>query len=194
MVPSSAVKVESASPASVNYDKNKHSTYLPSPSPSTYLPTSSSQSFSSELPTFISPTSSVPTTQKVDYITENSLNKITSSLLLHNENLSPPFTHSDITHGEADAVVLDAELPTADQFYGPTAAPSSDYGVASTLATHAVKVTYPKPAFKPKPTTVSGQQPPTTDKYVLVHTISNDKLPRRRRHLRTTLSRLNRSS
>lgn len=172
MVPTSAVNIESASPASVNYDKNKHSTYLPSPSPTPYLPpSSSSQPFSSELPTFISPTKSAVTTQKVDYITENSLNKLSSSLLLHNENLRPPFTHSSITHGEADAVILDVELPTADQFYGQSAEPTSNYGFSSTpLPT---KVTFAKPAFKPKPTTVLAE--PTTNKYVLVHTISNDR-------------------
>lgn len=173
MVPSNSVKVQSATPASVNYDKNKHSTYLPSPSP--YLPSSSSQPFSPELPSFIMPTSSAPasppTTQKVDYLTENSLTKITNNLL-NNDNLSPPFTHSAITHGEVDAVVLDDDLPTADQFYGASSV--ADYGQSSQTPKPS-KVTYIKPAFKPKPT--KGSSEPTTDKYVLVHTISNDKPP-----------------
>lgn len=176
MVSGSAVKVDTATPSSVNYDKNQHSTYLPSPSPSPYLPSSSSQPFSPELPSFITPTSHAPTppptTQKVNYITENSLTKITNTLL-NNANLSPPFTHSAITHGEVDAVVLDDDLPTHDQFYGQTSSAGVSYGQQQSPKPTPSKVTYIKPAFKPKPTTSASE--PTTDKYVLVHTISNDK-------------------
>lgn len=177
MVPQTAVKVESATPTSASYNKNKHSTYAPSPSPA-YLPVStSSQPYSPELPSFIGASSAAPspTAQKVDeFITEDSFNEITNTLLnnLNNGNLSPPFTHSDITHGEVDAVVLDEELPTSDQFYGQSS-PVPDYGRLPAEETPS-KVTYIKPAFRPKPTTTLASEP-TTDKYVLVHTISNDR-------------------
>lgn len=198
MVPSTAVKVDSATPSSANYDQNIHSTYLPSPSPSPYLPSSPSQSFSPELPSFIgssvapSSPSPTPTTQTVNDITENSLNKITNTLL-SNDNFasSPPFTHSDITHGEADAVILDDDLPM-DHFYDQSVAGSSgygqaevlsaeennnnDYGLSSSAPAKPSKVTYIKPAFKPKPTKTAAVEP-TTSKYVLVHTISNEKPP-----------------
>ncbi|XP_055679999.1 serine protease filzig [Lutzomyia longipalpis] len=164
-----------SSPSSVH----KASTYMPMTSSSTpppqastkigdiYLPMDSSPShYSSEIPTRLSSpfSSTEPTTQ--EYLSASQMNYVTNSLL--DNNFNTHFTHSDITHPGADADLLGDD----DAGYArPSDFTSAGTFISSPTPKPSTKNTPPKPEFKPKPKPTTA----SPNKYVLVHTISNDK-------------------
>ncbi|KAG5680323.1 hypothetical protein PVAND_009835 [Polypedilum vanderplanki] len=134
-----------------------------------------SQSYVTELPNFIqsSPSSS--------YFTSSSSDEESSSNNYNNliQFSKTPYDHSDIKHSPADSDIyshddddnsvinpypnLMTEKRTTDAITSSTAAPTK----------------FPsKPLFKPKPTQTSAATiSSATEKYVLVHTITNEKQP-----------------
>uniref|UniRef100_A0A1B0CPX6 Putative mucin-17 n=1 Tax=Lutzomyia longipalpis TaxID=7200 RepID=A0A1B0CPX6_LUTLO len=94
------------------------------------------------------------------------MNYVTNSLL--DNNFNTHFTHSDITHPGADADLLGDD----DAGYArPSDFTSAGTFISSPTPKPSTKNTPPKPEFKPKPKPTTA----SPNKYVLVHTISNDK-------------------
>lgn len=162
-----------------------------------YLPPAigASQTFSSELPTLLSNYGtysddiSASTETNTDF-TASGISHIANTLLnQHNDQSNVEFSHSDISHPGAESVLIESNEPELGSYGGfstPSfASTSSGSGSSSSSTTEKrtedetttpriVKITYSKPQFKPKP---KPTQPSLNDgdKYVLVHTISNDK-------------------
>ncbi|KAL7036248.1 hypothetical protein ACKWTF_008762 [Chironomus riparius] len=134
-----------------------------------YYPTKSTsqQSFVTELPTFIQSSSTY-------FTSDDELND-------HNDLVSfskVPYDHSGISHTSAEADVYSTEDGDDNNIINPYPIPtSSNHLITETrtteTSTQPPKTTskFSKPIFKPKPTQSSS----TTEKYVLVHTITNDK-------------------
>lgn len=151
-------------------ESSSSSSYFPSSTESQspigemYLPPS--QNFSEELPVMISTTygsifNDISTENDNDF-TAAGISQISNTLL--NEQSSPNFNHSDITHPDADSTLVEDEEQQEINNYGQQSI------VISSTTQQSAKVTYPKPQFKPKPTISSAQNDKET--YVLVHTIS----------------------
>lgn len=100
---------------------------------------------------------------------------IVSDAILNSQ--STDFTHSGITHPGVDAVIIGEDntayggssisIPSSTERLTSTSTETDMYP-SSTEQVH--KVTYAKPAFRPKPT----KKPSNGDKYVLVQTINHD--------------------
>lgn len=163
-----------SSPSSPSSSSSDESSYFPSSTQSIsavthgemYLPPS--PHFSEELPVMISTTygsivNDVSTESDNDF-TAAGISQISNTLL--NEQQSPNFNRSDITHPDADSILIEDQEQEINN-YGQQSFSQTPI-VSSTTQT--VKVTYAKPQFKPKPTISSAQSSKET--YVLVHTIS----------------------
>lgn len=164
-----------SSPSSIH----KVSTYLPHTTSTTpppqastkigdfYLPMGSSPShYSSEIPTRLSSPFSSTESSAQDYFTASQMNHVTNSLL--DNSYGTHFTHSDITHPGADADLID---DGTSGYARPSDFTSVGNFIHSTTIKPSSKNPPPKPEFKPKPKPTTANP----NKYVLVHTISNDK-------------------
>lgn len=115
---------------------------------------SHSQGYSTELPTRIYSSTATTSSEEANDLP----NSIQFSQL--------PYDHSDIAYSPSDAeIFMDDNNNLISQY--PSSTPETL--VSETRTTEKYKFT--KPIFKLKPT----QYPSSTEKYVLVHTISNDK-------------------
>lgn len=137
------------------YGEKVSSSYYPTEATKKTTQHEASQSYSTEIPTRIYSSSTSTSSE------ENDLpNSIQFSQL--------PYDHSDISYSPSDAEILmenDNNLIT--QY--PMSTPETLFTESRTEVNEKQKFT--KPIFKLKPT----QYPTSTEKYVLVHTISNDK-------------------
>lgn len=152
-----AVVISSPSPSSyADRISSYHPTYSSKPTKFHY---STSQTFATELPNYIlsSPAYS-------DESDEGNGNYIQFSKV--------PYDHSGISHNPTDADVLDEENNIMSGYHPMPTTPSHALATETrTDATNADKNKFSKPIFKPKPTQHAII---STEKYVLVHTISND--------------------
>jgi hypothetical protein len=147
-----AVFVSSPSPSSyADRISSYHPTYSSHPTNYHY---STSQTFATELPNFI---------QSSPAYSEESENFIHFS--------KDPYDHSDIAHLPADAEVLDEENSIVSSSGGYPTTLSHSFYTETRTEPSAEKNKFSKPIFKPKPTqhTIIS-----TEKYVLVHTVTND--------------------
>lgn len=117
-----------------------------------------SQSFSTELPTRIYPSSTLSSSSEES-------NEISNGIQFS----KVPYDHSDIAYSPSDAEILMEEGSNNLVSQYPMSTAESLYSEIRTEATDKNK--FSKPIFKLKPTSY----PVSTEKYVLVHTISNDK-------------------
>lgn len=119
--------------------------------------TSHSESFSSELPTRIYSSTMSSMHSEEAYDTPNSV-----------QLSKDPYDHSDITYSPSESEISMENSNSLISQY-PFSTPETFYTETRTEATEKNK--FSKPIFKLKPT----HHPTSTEKYVLVHTISNDK-------------------
>lgn len=168
----------------VSYFPVKSTTTGPITQHEMYLPpkVGASQTFSSELPTLLNNYGSYsdndikfstphPTTD----FTSAGISHITQTLLNDRTQI---YGQNHLTNTNSVSIEQNGEEISN---YGPTS-PSSAHLPTSeksndeeTTTPRIVKITYSKPQFKPKPTNIPVKD--TTNKYVLVHTISNEKEP-----------------
>uniref|UniRef100_A0A182Y0J2 Uncharacterized protein n=1 Tax=Anopheles stephensi TaxID=30069 RepID=A0A182Y0J2_ANOST len=121
--------------------------------------------------------SSISTETSTD-ITATGVQQIANQIFQENSQF---FDHSDITHPAAETDLLN-EHGVVDQSYANpndfSGVPQASQAVPQQSAptVKPVKVTYPKPQFKPrpKPTQPSSNEAAGSSQYVLVQTISND--------------------
>ena len=134
-----------------------------------YYPTKSTsqQSFVTELPTFIQSSST--------YFTPDDESNDHNDLIQFSK---VPYDHSGIAHTSAEADVYSMEDGDDNNIINPYPIPSSSNHLLTETRTTETSTQPPqttskfsKPVFKPKPTQSSS----TTEKYVLVHTITNNK-------------------
>jgi hypothetical protein len=118
-----------------------------------------SSSYSTELPTRIYSTTASATSVEDSPDYSNSV-----------QFSQQPYDHSDIAYSPSDAVVLDEEDDEANAIGGSYSTPETLFTEKRTEAP--AKNKFSKPIFKLKPT---QHVVPSTEKYVLVHTISNEK-------------------
>lgn len=117
---------------------------------------SHSQSFSTEIPSRIHPTITSTSSEEA--------NDLPNSIQFSKY----PYDHSDISYSPSDAeTLMENDNNLISQY--PMSTPETFFTETRTEASEKQK--YTKPIFKLKPT----QYPSSTEKYVLVHTISNDK-------------------
>lgn len=119
--------------------------------------TSHSESFSSELPTRIYSSTMPSTHSEEEYDAPDSV-----------QFSKDPYDHSDIAYSPSESEITMDNSNSLISHY-PSSTPDTFYTETRTEAT--TKNKFSKPIFKLKPT----QYPTSTEKYVLVHTISNDK-------------------
>ncbi len=163
-VENDSVSISSPSPEYSSSSSSSTSGYYPStmaPLASAqdyYLPPSSSagsspqEAFSQELPTLI-PTG--------PYGSSDAFNQISQSMF---NSQSSDFTYSGITHPGVDSIIVE------EGTYGePVSVSTERLSTTSPSSSTQQKVSYAKPAFKPKPT--KGNQ----NKFVLVQTIDHNK-------------------
>lgn len=150
-----AVVISSPSPSSYADRISYHPTYSSKPTKFHY---STSQTFATELPNYI--LSSPAYSEESE---EGNGNYIQFSKV--------PYDHSGISHNPIDADVLDDENNIVSGGYMQTTPSHSLATETRTDATNTEKNKFSKPIFKPKPTQHAII---STEKYVLVHTISND--------------------
>ncbi|XP_058447875.1 serine protease filzig isoform X2 [Malaya genurostris] len=95
------------------------------------------------------------------------------------------FDHSDITHPEAETILIN-ENGTVDLSYAnPNDFTVDDIATEAQTTVKPVKVTHPKPQFKPRPKPTQGMEP---NKYILVHTISTDSKDNENQTTKPTVS------
>lgn len=148
--------------------------YLP-PSP-TGLVAQPHQELPTRIPTGPYDPSSVGASGSEDGFTPEHHFGVVSDAILNSQ--SSDFTHSGITHPGVDAVIIGEDntayggssisIPSSTERLSTSTSTQQDMLPSSTEQVH--KVTYPKPAFRPKPT----KKPSNGDKYVLVQTINHD--------------------
>lgn len=136
-------------------------------SPSYYTPikTTSQSSYVTELPNYIQSSST--------YFTSDEDSHDHNNLIQFSKD---PYQHSGISHSPADSDVFSTEDNDDSNVINPYPIPSSSNLMTETRTTDTstqppqqTTSKFSKPIFKPKPTSA------TTEKYVLVHTITNDK-------------------
>lgn len=138
------------------YSNDLSSSYYPTEAPTQHV-SSHSQSYSSELPTRIYPTTSSTSSEEANDLSDSiQFSKV-------------PYDHSDIAYSPSDAEILMDDRNNLISQY-PMSTPETLFTETRTEAT-TMKNKFTKPIFKLKPT----QYPASTEKYVLVHTISNEK-------------------
>ena len=148
------------------YSDNGASLYNNPTEPSTKITqygASHEQGYSTELPTRIygSSFAASSTSEEDDDLTESI------------QFSEVPYDHSDISYSPSDAEILmeDGSINNNRINQYPMSTPETTYAV-TTHAEGNDKNKFSKPIFKLKPTT---SYPSSTEKYVLVHTISNNK-------------------
>ena len=139
------------------YGEKISSAYYPTEATKKTSQSVASQSYSTELPTRIYSTMMSTSSEEANDLS----NSIQFSQL--------PYDHSDISYSPSDAEVLMENDDNLMSQYPPISTPETLFTETRTEASEKQKFT--KPIFKLKPT----QHPTSTEKYVLVHTISNDK-------------------
>jgi hypothetical protein len=128
-----------------------------------------SQSYVTELPNFIqsSPASYFTSAASSDEDGNGNGNLIQFS--------KTPYDHSDIAHSPAEADVYSIEDDNSVINPYPIPSTASSHSMMTETRTEASTSTkFSKPLFKPKPTQSAST---ATEKYVLVHTITNEKQP-----------------
>lgn len=152
-----AVMVSSPSPSSyADRISSYHPTYSPHP---TRFHRPASQTFATGLPNYIQ--SSPGYSDESDEGTGNFI-----------QFSKVPYDHSDISHAPAEADVLEGDNNFMSSGYPMPTTPSHALATETrTEAPNGDKNKFSKPIFKPKPT---QQAVISTEKYVLVHTITND--------------------
>lgn len=156
-VENDSVSVSSPSPeySSSSSTSGYYSTTMSPPTSAQdyYMPpstgTSPQEAFSQELPTLI-PTG--------PYGSSDAFNQISQSMF---NSQSADFTYSGITHPDVDSIIVE------EGTYAEPVSVSTER--LSTTSSSPQKVTYAKPAFKPKPTKSNP------NKFVLVQTIDHNK-------------------
>lgn len=133
------------------------SSYYHTEAPPTKSSHSTSQNYVTELPNFIQ---SSPSYLNSDEESHDNSNFIQFSKV--------PYDHSDISHVPADSDVISAEEEHGISSYLMQTQPETKTTEAATSQK------FSKPIFKQKPTQSSSF---STEKYVLVHTITNNKQP-----------------
>lgn len=133
------------------YGEKITSSYYPTEATKKTSPASHSQSYSTELPTRIDSTMTSTSSEES--------NDLPNSIQFSQH----PYDHSDISYSPSDAEMLMENDDNLISQY-PMSTPETRTEVSE-------KQKFTKPIFKLKPT----QYPTSTEKYVLVHTISNDK-------------------
>lgn len=155
-VSNDAVAISSPSPSSyADRISSYHPTYPQKPTKFHY---STSQTFATELPNYIQSSPSFS-----DDSEEGNGNYIQFSKI--------PYDHSDISHASVESDVLDEENSLVSNGYPSPTTPSHLLATETRTEANVDKNKFSKPIFKPKPT---QQAIISTEKYVLVHTISND--------------------
>lgn len=174
----SAVSVFSPSTSNVKNEAVEIATTHPDPPPvsssASFVEVDSNNNvYSTEIPSSLNafndhpPDTKQPETETSTDITASGVQMIANQIYQENQL----FDHSDITHPEAETDLIN-ENGAVDQSY----ANPSDFDTAEEVTEQQpteppVKINFPKPLFKPKP---KPTQPPETNNYVLVHTISSD--------------------
>lgn len=175
-VPSDAVVVYS--PSSGHYDVNKGSTYYPVSSTTEYLkgdpylPPSPSQSYSQEIPSLLNTYDSsyvnaaTATEANADYTSASGAGYLSNTILQDEDK----FDHSDISHPGADAILLSENGTEIHDYAEPSNFTPPEIHIDKESKTEKpIRVTYPKPQFKPKPTQANDP-----NSYILVHTIQSE--------------------
>lgn len=140
------------------YGEKISSAYYPTEATKTANQHDASQKYSTEIPTRIYSTTSSASSSAEE------ANDLANSIQFSQH----PYDHSDISYSPSDAEILMEDDNNLISQY-PMSTPETLFTESRTEVSEKQKFT--KPIFKLKPT----QYPTSTEKYVLVHTISNDK-------------------
>ncbi|XP_058816524.1 serine protease filzig [Topomyia yanbarensis] len=95
------------------------------------------------------------------------------------------FDHSDITHPEAETVLINENGTVDISYANPSDFANDEVATEVQTTEKPIKVTHPKPQFKPKPKPTQGTEP---NKYVLVHTFSTDSKDNENQTTKPTVS------
>ncbi|XP_038113039.1 serine protease filzig [Culex quinquefasciatus] len=175
-----AVSVYSPSTSNIKSEEIEIATTVPPPpiqEDVSFVQINNHNVYSSEIPTSLNAYNdevsdsntapSAPSYESSTDITSTGVQIIANQIYQENQL----FDHSDITHPEAETVLIN-ENGAVDQSYANPADFDVEEIATEVLTTEKpIRITPPKPQFKPKPKPTQATEP---NKYVLVHTISSD--------------------
>ncbi|XP_062547487.1 serine protease filzig [Armigeres subalbatus] len=95
------------------------------------------------------------------------------------------FDHSDITHPEAETDLFNENGAVDQSYAGPNDFSNQEIGTEVLTTEKPLKITHPKPQFKPKPKPTKATEP---NNFVLVHTISSDSKDNENQTTKPTVS------
>ncbi|EAT35004.1 AAEL012797-PA [Aedes aegypti] len=110
---------------------------------------------------------SAPSIESSTDITSSGVQIIANQIYQENQL----FDHSDITHPEAETDLFNENGAVDQSYAGPNDFANQEIATEVLTTEKPVKITHPKPQFKPKPKPTQATEP---NNYVLVHTISSD--------------------